>query len=190
MLDLRREIRECTSCELYKLLPFGCKPVPGIGPLKAEIFIVGEAPGKEESEYEEPFVGMCGQYLTRLLEKAGIDRKQCYISNVVKCRPTDTGKKNRPPSKKEIKACRHWLYDEINIIRPKILVTLGKVAAESILSCKVKKLSDIAGEVKDGVCHNVVYPVICTYHPSFLLVYGSRFSDETVKHLKQVKKYL
>ena len=180
MLDLHIKIRDCTKCGLCKLMPF--KPVPGIGPIDADIFIVGEAPGKDESLVEEPFMGLCGKFLTKCLNEVGIDRKKCYITNVVKCRPTEDNKKNRPPHKSEINACYPWLHQELDIVKPKVILGLGKTALQFLFNTK----TGIKGNV--GEIHRLDgSKVICTYHPSYILQYGKKKQDEFILHLKKVK---
>jgi DNA polymerase len=99
-------------------MPF--QPVAGIGPRRAQICVVGEAPGQDESIAEEPFVGACGRFLTTLLKEAGIERENVYILNTVNCRPTigNLGKKNRTPNKNEIKSCKSWMYKQIYEVKP------------------------------------------------------------------------
>lgn len=184
MLELRNEIRACKKCNLCSLMPHQ-RPVPGIGPINAKLFIVGEALGKDESIVEEPFVGLCGQFLTKSLEQVGIDRKRCYISNVVKCRPTDTGKKNRPPSKKEIEACYPWLNREIDFIKPRVILGLGKIAMNFLLNTKAP-MKGMTGEIYD--CNGS--QCICTYHPSYILVHGKKELSEFMNNLLKTKALL
>jgi len=116
--DLNTRILSCSRCELREN---STCPVPGIGSLDADYFLIGEAPGREEDEAGIPFIGMAGQRLDQLIELAGIDKNKCYFSNVCRCRPP----KNRDPRKKEIKACKEFLMEEIRIIKPQTLITLG-----------------------------------------------------------------
>ncbi len=95
-MNLLSAIKDCKRCPLYKDMPEGCKPVKGDGSLNADLMLVGEALGKDESLLELPFQGMAGKMLDKMLEKANINRKQIYLDNIVKCRPTtNNGKKNR-----------------------------------------------------------------------------------------------
>jgi DNA polymerase len=186
MLELRKEIRGCTKCELHKLMPDGCKPVPGIGPINAKIFCLAESPGADEVILEEPLRGLCGRYFDKLLIQSGLKREQCYISNVIHCRCTDNGKKNRPPKKEEIESCEDWTRKEINTIKPKIVIGFGKIACEFLYEKKVKKLGDYVGIIKQ----NKDYHFICTYHPSYLLQHGKDKVESTISHLKSAKDFI
>jgi uracil-DNA glycosylase family 4 len=180
MLKLKEEIRNCTKCGLCKKMPEMSKPVSGIGPLDAKLFIIGEALGADEALLEEPFVGLCGKFLTKCLADAGIDRTKCYISNVVKCRPTDNGKKNRPPTKEEVDLCVDWLYKEIDIIKPLTILTLGKFSAKAIRKEKFNSIGEIVG--KEGNYNNI--KVISTWHPSYIQNYSRGHMNKFIEHLK------
>lgn len=170
-IELDNIIKSCNKCELYKTMPFS--PVCGVGPKNASIMIVGEAPGQDESMAEEPFVGQCGRLLDRLLSEAGINRHEVYITNTVKCRPFE-GKKNRPPSRCEIKSCHDWLFQEIDLIQPRLIFTLGKIPTYTLLSLKPTfKLGDYVGKVSK---YNGI-DVIPQWHPSWLLQYGKKQLD-------------
>lgn len=165
-------------------MPF--KPVPGVGPSNAAIMLIGEAPGAEESVVEEPFVGQAGRMLDKLLLAAGLDRSSIYVSNLVKCRPT-VGKRNRPPSSKEIKECRGWILKEIDAVKPKVMFTLGKLPTFNLLSLKsTDKLTNYIGKefaFEGGV-------IIPNYHPSFLMQYGKKEIDLAISIFKMGVKYL
>lgn len=187
---LQDEIRDCTKCGLCKTMPF--KPVPGYGPKNARIMIVGEAPGEEESLIEQPFVGLCGKLLTKMLIEAGINRDECYIANVVNCRPVD-GTRNRPPTGKEIKACKDWVFQQIEEVNPDIIFTLGKVPT-STLYPKFKstsRLKDVIGvPAKMGgavVKENTVIP---NFHPSYIMVYGKKELELAIEVFKKGKSLL
>ena len=115
-------LSKCEECPLYE----GANVVEGVGPKPANIMLIGEAPGALEDELGEPFVGASGAKLEILLEQAGLHRDNIYITNLVKHRPP----RNRNPYKREINACAHWLEDELNQVRPMIVVTLGSVAGK------------------------------------------------------------
>ena len=115
-----QRILECSRCELRQN---ASQPVPGIGNPDAEYMIIGEAPGSEEDKVGIPFVGKSGQKLDQLTALAGIDKNSCYYTNTVRCRPP----KNRNPRKKEMAACREYLENEMLIIQPKYVITLGAI---------------------------------------------------------------
>lgn len=123
---IRQNVVTCTKCELATTRT---NSVPGKGNFKADVIFVGEAPGKNEDQLGEPFVGIAGQRLNSALENAGISRESVYITNIVKCRPP----KNRVPSIPERDACSNYLQKEITIIKPKIICILGNTAFNSIL---------------------------------------------------------
>jgi DNA polymerase len=122
----RQNVTECTKCELSKTRT---NSVPGKGNFQSDVIFVGEAPGRNEDEKGEPFVGIAGQRLTLALEEAGISRDSVYITNVVKCRPPN----NRVPTISERNTCHDYLQKEIAIIKPKIICILGNTAFNSIL---------------------------------------------------------
>lgn len=115
---LAKEIKECQKCELR----FECtQPVPGLGEVGAKYFIIGEAPGREEDRDGMPFVGMAGKRLNKLIGLGGISLNECYLTNVVKCRPP----KNRQPKRAEVRSCLPWLRLELELIKPEYVITLG-----------------------------------------------------------------
>ena len=115
---LAKQVQGCQKCDLR----FECtQPVPGIGVESAQYFIIGEAPGADEDKSGVPFTGMSGRRLNRLLELAKIDINDCYLTNVVKCRPV----KNKAPGKQEIKSCLPWLLAELESVNFKQIITLG-----------------------------------------------------------------
>lgn len=119
--QIEREIRLCQRCELRA----GCSnPVPGFGAEAAKYFLIGEAPGATEDKEGVPFVGSAGRRLDTLLKLAGIDLNDCFLSNVCRCRPPT----NRTPRKKEVKACVPFLWREIHLVKPKMLITLGSLS--------------------------------------------------------------
>ncbi len=192
---LQDEIRGCQKCGLCTTMPF--KPVPGIGPKRARLMIVGEAPGLDESIAEEPFVGACGRFLTTLLAEAGIDRNDVYICNTVNCRPTvdNKGKKNRTPNKGEIKTCESWLEKQILTVRPTVIWTLGKIPTCSVRGLKPTiKLADYIGNwVYSYPYHShpneyyrsVGYWITANYHPSYLLQYGKDKTKLAIKTFRE-----
>ncbi len=156
--ELKQAVADCTACELCRMRQ---QAVLGVGDVDADWLFVGEGPGAEEDERGEPFVGQSGKLLDNML--AAIDLKRgnkVYIANAVKCRPPD----NRAPEPGETAACWPFLARQIELIRPKLIVTLGKPAAQTLLQQEVT-ISRARGVVQDfaGI------PLIVTYHPAYLL---------------------
>ncbi|MDA8227611.1 MAG: uracil-DNA glycosylase [Desulfitobacterium hafniense] len=143
--------RRCGLGETRKSIVFG------EGNLQADIMLIGEAPGEKEDESGQPFVGPAGRILNKVLEEAGINREDVYITSVVKCRPP----KNRLPKKEEVTACVPYLEQQIKLINPKIIVCLGSLAAKTIIDPKLK-ITQARGQwlEKNGV------KMIPTYHPA------------------------
>jgi uracil-DNA glycosylase family 4 len=154
--ELNQQIAQCRQCEIAK---FRTKVVPGEGAEDADIMFIGEAPGFHEDQQGLPFVGQAGQFLDRLLASIGLNRQQVFIANVIKCRPTN----NRDPLPTEINNCRHWLDRQIEIIKPKIIVTLGRYSMARYFPGKtISKIHGMA-QKKD----NIIY--FAMYHPAAAL---------------------
>ena len=162
---LMKEARGCTRCELYKC---GTQTVFGEGPLDAKLVFVGEQPGDQEDLAGRPFVGPAGQLFDEMLEKAGVDRSQTYVTNAVKhFKFVQRGKRriHSKPDAGEIQACRFWLQNERELIRPSVTVALGATAARSLIG-KVVTISKVRGQpltLEDGS------ECWVTTHPSALL---------------------
>ena len=158
--EIAEEISGCRRCPLYKNRK---KFVPGEGNPFAEIFFVGEAPGAQEDLTGRPFVGRAGELLTRIIKAMGYTREEVFIGNVVKCRPPG----NRTPTEEEQRACFPFLVKQIEIIKPRVLIALGRVAAVNLTGEKAT-LSSLRGAIHSfrGI------PVVVTYHPSYLLQRG------------------
>ncbi len=154
--ELYEEIALCQQCEIAK---FRTKVVPGEGAEQAEILLIGEAPGWHEDQQGRPFVGPAGQFLNQLLASIGLQREQVYIANVIKCRPTG----NRDPLPVEIRNCRKWLERQIELIRPKMIVTLGRYSMAMFFPGK--SISKIHGTAQKQ--DNVIYYAM--YHPAAAL---------------------
>lgn len=154
---LTRQILGCRFCPLFKTRT---QAVPGEGNRKARLMFVGEAPGKDEDLQGRPFVGRAGQLLTKIIQAMGFDRQQVYIANVVKCRPPE----NRTPKPDEVKACSPYLVKQIELIKPKVIVALGKVATEFLLQT-TRSMSELRGNF--GEYRGI--PVMPTFHPSYLI---------------------
>lgn len=123
---LNREIKKCKRCPLWKAAN---NAVPGEGPIYSKIMFIGEAPGRQEDLTGRPFIGRAGGLLDRLLKIAQIKRENVFITSVIKHRPP----KNRQPKKPEIKACRIWWQKQIEILKPKLIILLGRVALDTVL---------------------------------------------------------
>jgi DNA polymerase len=154
---------------------------------------IAEAPGENEMIIGKPLIGMAGQLFDKLLEAAGIDRAQCYIDNIVHCRPTEgnEGFKNRPPTDGEIQACRMHIWNVMQAISPKIIVTLGKVPTYTLLHSQLNKsftLKSVVGnEFHVEYFDSVIMPA---YHPSFILQRGKKHTEETIELFKKIKGML
>ena len=161
LAELERDAHACTRCPLS-----GGRThvVFGVGSPRADLMFIGEGPGQQEDLKGEPFVGRSGQLLDRLMiEEIGIGRDQCYIANVVKCRPPG----NRDPLPEEISACRPYLEQQIELIDPKVIITLGNFASKLILDT-ADGITKLRGKVYDWRGRKVVP----TFHPSAALRSG------------------
>ncbi len=155
---IRHDIGDCTRCKLHTL--GRTQVVFGVGNPKAELMFVGEAPGADEDEQGIPFVGRAGQLLTKIIEAIGLTRDDVYIANVIKCRPPN----NRNPEPDEVATCEPFLFRQIDLIQPKVIVALGTFAAHTLLRTDVP-ISRIRGKRHDyrGA------QLIPTFHPAYLL---------------------
>jgi len=161
---LEASIRACTRCGLCE----GRKhAVPGVGDRAAPWLFVGEGPGRNEDMQGEPFVGPAGKLLDNMLRALDLARGQnTYIANIVKCRPVGADGRDRPPTPDEVDACMPYLRRQIALIRPQVIVALGKTAAVSLLGLPADTaLASLRGEPRefDGI------PLVITYHPAYLL---------------------
>ncbi len=154
--ELNQEIAVCQRCDLYK---YRTRAVPGEGAEDAEIMFIGEAPGWHEDQQGRPFVGPAGQYLDSLLAMINLKREQVYITNVVKSRPPG----NRDPLPQEITACRQWLDRQIEVICPRLIVTLGRYSMAMFFPDK--SISKIHGTAQKR--DNIIYYAM--YHPAAAL---------------------
>jgi DNA polymerase len=154
---VRDDLGECTRCGLCRNRT---NIVFGVGDPKARLVFVGEGPGADEDLRGEPFVGRAGQLLTRIIESMGMDRKDVYIANVVKCRPPE----NRTPLPDEIATCSPFLFQQITAIRPRVVVCLGTPAAQTVLGTR-----DTITRLR-GTFHDIGgIRVMPTFHPAYLL---------------------
>lgn len=157
--QLEEEVRNCTKCELYKSRT---QAVFGVGNLKADWMIIGEAPGRDEDQQGEPFVGRAGKLLNAMLEAMGLAREDVYIANILKSRPP----KNRDPRPEEVAACEPYLKRQIALLNPKIILAVGRVAAQNLLKVDTP-LGKLRGQRLEYPQPQV--PLVVTYHPAYLL---------------------
>jgi uracil-DNA glycosylase len=157
---LLREVRACTRCPLHATRTQG---VLGVGPKRADWLVIGEAPGAEEDRRGEPFVGAAGQLLDAMLRAIGLDRtRNVYIANVLKSRPPH----NRDPRPEEVEACLPYLVRQIALLRPRIMLAVGRIAAQNLLATDAP-LGRLRGQVHHfGESRT---PLVVTYHPAYLL---------------------
>lgn len=160
VLRLRDQIRACTRCELHRGATRG---VPGEGPVPAEVMLIGEAPGWHEDKQGVPFIGAAGQFLDELLRGIELDRSQVFITNVVKHRPPG----NRDPLPDEIVACAPYLDEQIELVQPRAIVTLGRFSMARWFAGQ--RISQIHGQPKQFER----YVVIPMYHPAAALHQGA-----------------
>jgi DNA polymerase len=175
---IREDIGDCTRCRLHKQ---GRKQIVfGVGNPKTELMFIGEAPGADEDEQGEPFVGRAGQLLNNMIKAMGLQREEVYIANIIKCRPPG----NRTPERDECETCSPFLMRQIAAIKPKAIVALGAVAAKTLLAINAP-MSDLRGRWYDFRGTKLAV----TYHPAFLLR-DPRQKKETWKDLQMVMKEL
>ena len=173
---IREDLGDCTRCRLHKQ---GRKQIVfGVGNPNADLMFIGEAPGADEDEQGEPFVGRSGQLLTNMIKAMGLRREDVYIANIIKCRPPG----NRTPERDECDTCSPFLMRQIEAIKPKALVALGAVAAKSLLAINAP-MSELRGRWYDFRGTKLAV----TYHPAFLLR-DPRQKKETWKDLQMVMK--
>ena len=159
LLDLQEQVKTCKECALHQSRT---QTVFGVGNTQSDWFIIGEAPGSEEDVKGEPFVGRAGQLLNSMLLAMGLPRNEIFIANILKCRPPN----NRDPKTDEVDACRKYLKRQLELIKPKIILALGRIAAQNLLK------SDMPiGKMRGNsyLYPNSNLPVVVTYHPAYLL---------------------
>ena len=161
--ELRAKVLACTKCP--NLVAFRHTVVFGVGNPDAELMFVGEAPGADEDLRGEPFVGRAGELLTKIIQTMGYERSDVYIANVLKCRPDiPPGAPNRQPTPTEMETCLPYLRQQIDLIKPKIMVALGATAMQGLFA-KVEPMSQMRG--RWHLFGSI--PVMATFHPSYLL---------------------
>lgn len=184
---IREDIGDCTRCKLHQQ---GRKQIVfGVGNPGAELMFVGEGPGADEDAQGEPFVGRAGQLLNNMIKAMGLRREDVYIANIVKCRPPG----NRTPERDECETCSPFLMRQISVIKPKVIVALGAVAAKNLLAINAP-MSELRGRWYDfkPAGSDPAWPgaqLAVTYHPAFLLR-DPRQKGEAWKDLQMVMKYL
>ena len=189
MKKIEEEILKCTRCPLYKSVN---KKVVGDGNINSEIVFIGEAPGREEDLQGKPFVGKAGKLLTEMIENVlGLKRKDVYITNVLKCRPPN----NRDPKIEEINACSIFLEKQLEIIKPRVIVCLGRFSTAWVLKYfgitkdfdfKISKYRGKVIKVNKWGREVIIFP---TYHPAAIL-YRKNLIEEYKKDFEKIRELL
>lgn len=154
---LNEAIRACTGCALHASRT---QAVCGVGNQQADWLVIGEAPGGDEDKKGEPFVGRAGQLLNEMLRAIGLQREQVFIANVLKCRPPN----NRDPQPEEIARCLPYLQRQIELLQPKIILVVGRIAAQALLQTETP-----IGKLRGNAYEYQGVPLVVTYHPAYLL---------------------
>ncbi len=158
-LQLRERVSGCTQCSLAESRT---QTVFGTGNENADWLFIGEAPGQDEDRQGEPFVGRAGQLLNNMLLALGLSREHVFIANILKCRPP----KNRDPKPEESKSCKPYLRRQIELLQPRIIVALGRIAAQNLLETETP-IGKLRGRAHRYADTNI--PLVVTYHPAYLL---------------------
>jgi DNA polymerase len=162
------QIRSCVQCPLHASRT---KAVPGEGSPSARVMLIGEAPGRDEDQRGQPFVGAAGRFLDQMLAGSGVDRSDLFITNTVKCRPEN----NRPPRKREVDTCTSlYLFEQIELINPALVMLLGSVATKKLLG--VNSVNEVRGRVIEH--NNRKY--LAGYHPA-----ASFYRDDMAENIRQ-----
>jgi uracil-DNA glycosylase family 4 len=156
--ELERTVKSCTLCTLHKTRT---QAVFGVGNRNAQWMVIGEAPGADEDRQGEPFVGRAGQLLNSMLKAIGLAREQVFIANILKSRPPN----NRDPRPEEVQACIPYLFRQIELVNPRLILCVGRIAAQTLLETDTS-----IGKLR-GQLHRIAgnRPMIVTYHPAYLL---------------------
>ena len=169
MAALRLQALDCIKCA--HLASSRKNVVFGVGDIHSRLMFVGEAPGADEDERGEPFVGKAGELLTKIMAAMGLSRSDVYIANILKCRPDTPGQSfgNRKPTPEEMNTCLPWLQSQIDIIQPKVMVALGATAMEGLTGKNALGITRLRGQwqVYRGI------PLMPTYHPSYVIRQGT-----------------
>ena len=158
-VKLEKKVSNCKDCELHKTRT---QTVFGCGNEQSDWLFIGEAPGKDEDHKGEPFVGRAGRLLNEVIFSLGLKREEVYIANILKCRPPN----NRDPSQDEIQSCTTYLQQQIKMISPKIIIAVGRVAAQHLLNTDLT-MAKLRGTVHSYGSESI--PLITIYHPAYLL---------------------
>ena len=173
-----------TTLSACNLKESAIQAVPGDGSAEAEIVFIGEAPGKQEDLQGKPFVGASGKFLNEMLANIGLKREDIYITNIVKYRPPD----NRDPIPEEVLACEPWLHEQLSIIKPRLIVTLGRHALEHFVPGK--KISEVHGHAFRRVLPDIGPQVFfALYHPAAAL-YNGGMRETLIQDFKKIPKIL
>ena len=156
--EVKAFVGDCKKCRLHELRK---TIVFGEGDPKAKLMFIGEGPGQDEDETGRPFIGRAGQLLTKIIEAMGLKREEVYIANIVKCRPPG----NRTPADDEVIACSPYLIEQISVIKPKVIVSLGAPSTCMMFNKKIK-ISEVRGKFYDWIGGVKLMP---TFHPAYLL---------------------
>ncbi len=177
--ELEQNVSQCRKCELAQTR---IQTVFGVGNQQADLLIIGEAPGDQEDQQGEPFVGRGGKLLTSMLQSIGLEREDIYIANILKCRPP----KNRDPLPCEVECCTPYLQKQITLLQPKIMVAVGRIAAQFLLETK-----EALGRLRGKIYHygEQQTPLIVTYHPAYLLR-SPKEKSKAYEDLLRVQKLL
>lgn len=155
--SLQQTVANCMACSLHQTRT---QTVFGVGNQQADLMIIGEAPGFHEDQQGEPFVGRAGQLLTAMIKTMGFERNQVYIANILKCRPPN----NRDPQPDEVTSCTPFLDQQISLVKPCLLLAVGRIAAHYLLKTKSSLES-----LRNKIHRYGEIPLIVTYHPAYLL---------------------
>lgn len=188
---VKEERMKALNREIVEKYP-GEKIIIGYGDLNSPIILIGEAPGAKEIEIGEPFVGQAGKHFEEFLEVLNIKREDVYITNSVKYRPTKMNPKtkrlsNRTPTNKEIDIFRPYIHEEIKIVNPKIIITLGNIPLKAIFNENLR-IGEVHGKLMNIEIGNVNYKVFPLYHPA-AIIYRRELKDVYMEDLKRLKKY-
>jgi len=181
MEKIKEDVLACKRCPLYQGRKF---PVIGQGNHNAKIIFIGEAPGAKEDASGVPFCGRSGEFLNELLGHIGLKREDVYITNIIKCRPPQ----NRDPKESEIECCKNYIERQIEIIKPKIICSLGRHSMNFVMNNlgidNKETISSLHGRVFDGK-----YVFIPLYHPA-VAIYNSNMKETLKKDFEIIKKYV
>jgi len=176
--QLREKVAACQACGLHKTRT---QTVFGVGNPNAELVVIGEAPGAEEDRRGEPFVGRAGKLLDLMLESIELSRDEVFILNILKCRPPG----NRDPDASEVECCTPFLHQQLELLKPKLILAIGRIAAHFLLKCDTA-LGRLRGSIYK---HDSGVPLLVTYHPAYLLR-NPRDKGKAFQDLLMVKNHL